>query len=518
MISMGQIFAGTDGQITQVFSSLSNEIEKIDSQEKRTVLDLIHAVDKAMDELDRLISVQRSNLTIFPEHVRGGYGGRGISVYVSGGKPGTQGQGSQIFPNTWSPKDFVQAQIPFAHPVQCAMLLEKANIFFYINSSKLKDHATRLYQRLIDRLSFLPLKPTDPLYKAYQESLIMPRTSLDDLKRIAEMASAQLLTLQSGLNYNGHAPQWVPRGNYTFFKKSLDDSLADLTLFENAYTAYQAALLEQDKLNDAVKLTYDKTSQTVNSLTADIKDLEMMLENLNNGIIRKKPEVEEAKQALIKAYNAETRVINNAFGLSVPQLVNAFTLIAFSPGKLMLPLQAGNLIYQGFTSVPTIDGLSVTKEYLASQFKKSEATLKDVSTALKTKINGKYPLDDAFVTRLIVEKEQMLAQLDSFSTETFGGVNDAREREDLKNKFNTFIDVVTKRNELILQYNVTVKLILTKTNEITKYKNKRTELVSKQIKENDPDLPTITEYISSVYQTSRSRTSMIIFQDPAWIE
>ena len=176
----------------------------------------------------------------------------------------------------------------------------------------------------------------------------------------------------------------------------------------------------------------------------------------------------------------------------------------------MTSLQATDLIYQGFSSIPTIDGTTVTKEYLTSEFRQSEATLDNISTLLKNRVDGMYQLDDPFATRLIVEKEQILAQLDKFSQEAFGGVHDSDKKKDLKDGFNSLIDAVTKRNNSILQYNITVKLIISKVDEETGYRAMQTELNSRKIKENDPDIPDITAYVGAIYQSSRSRVMKLL--------
>ncbi|KAK0703601.1 hypothetical protein B0T26DRAFT_757133 [Lasiosphaeria miniovina] len=511
VLSTGQSLSATDDVIKSIFGQLSDEITKIDNQEKRTVRDVKLAIAKARRVMKQLIATQQSQLAPTVGDIRGGYPGVGVGVAVSGGKQGANGQHSQVFLQTWSPTDLAGTGMAFAHPVQCAMLLTRANLFFYINSPKLRSHARRLYQRLIDRLSFLPLQPSDTLRTAYDQSPIMPSTSVDDLQNIATEAANQLVHLNSGLvNYCGFAPLWVPRASYTFYDQTVGDALDNLTAFENAYIKYSAALASQEDLNDQVKLAYDKTSNILASLDADISDLKRRQQDLNLHITNMTPVVETARSDLMKAYNAELDSINSAFGLSVPQIINALTMIAFSPGKAMGILQAGSLVYQGFTSIPTIDGVTVSKKYLASEMRQSEATVQNVSVELRTKIDGEYQLDDAFAKRLILARDQLMSQLDEFSHLVFGGVKEEKSRQDLEDKFSAFIDAVTARNGLIFKYNITLKLILSKLDEKAVYETKKTELANRQIKNDDPDLPAITAYVEGIYQASRSRVTRLL--------
>lgn len=93
-----------------------------------------------------------------------------------------------------------------------------------------------------------------------------------------------------------------------------------MVAFEKAYTQYNSALNKQADLNNDLALAYKNTARIVNSLQADINDLTEMLESLDTSISELKPGVEDAKDGLIKAYEAEKSAIQAAFGLTVPQM------------------------------------------------------------------------------------------------------------------------------------------------------------------------------------------------------
>lgn len=75
---------------------------------------------------------------------------------------------------------------------------------------------------------------------------------------------------------------------------------------------------------------------------------------------------------------------------------------------------------------------AITKEYLASEIKTSEATISNISTELKKQIDGSYELDEAFAKCLTVEKEQILSQLDQFPDKALGNLDDDETRKDLE--------------------------------------------------------------------------------------
>ena len=197
ILDLGKRLSATDSVIEETFRPLSKEVSDQNTQTP-TVLSIKLAVVKVRASLRNLMVDQRALLAPFTGDVRGGYAGVGVNVDVEAGEDGASGTHQQIFLQSWSPADLRAAKMPFVHPKQCSMLLTRANVFFYMNSPKLRSHARRLYRRIIDRVSFLPLGPTDPLRIAYKESPIMPSTSIEDLEKIKTDATIQLTHLDSG--------------------------------------------------------------------------------------------------------------------------------------------------------------------------------------------------------------------------------------------------------------------------------------------------------------------------------
>ena len=138
------------------------------------------------------------------EHT-GGFPGAGKGVV---GKPGSYGKPGKdhhlIIPQHDTSYNLVddalsirKAPFAFAHPEQCTMLLTRAKTFYSMGSPILHQQAAQMFRRIIDRLSFLPLKEDDPLHKAYANSFIMPNNALEILQSVrteAETLLAQLLT------------------------------------------------------------------------------------------------------------------------------------------------------------------------------------------------------------------------------------------------------------------------------------------------------------------------------------
>lgn len=203
VLSIGGEASATDEVIGKIFGRLSQEVEKIDNNEIRTVLDVKFGVSDTIQTLESLIANQKFLLTPQTENVRGGYPGVGIDVMVAeAGRQGDSGNQVVVFVETSTLNKIEEARLPLVHPVQCAMLLTRANTFFYINSPRLRSAAARLYGRLIERTKFLTIlnEKSETLWsEAYKKCDIMPLTSIGDLQQIATEATNNLVRLNSGL-------------------------------------------------------------------------------------------------------------------------------------------------------------------------------------------------------------------------------------------------------------------------------------------------------------------------------
>ncbi|OJJ42655.1 hypothetical protein ASPZODRAFT_169945 [Penicilliopsis zonata CBS 506.65] len=513
IVQAGQRLAAPAVTITDIFQPLADELADGHSP---SVLSIKLAVVKVRRALSSRIAQQQVQLAPTAGDVRGGYGGVGVGVLppVTPGGDGVPGTEMQVFLKDWAPAQLATARAPFVHPKQCSMLANRANLFFYMNSPKLRSHARTLYHRILSRLSFLPLQASDPLWKAYQDCPFMPTTSLQDLENIKTDVTLQLTHLDSGkVNFHGFAPTWVPRASYKFYKEVFDDAMGNLQALETAYINYHAALAKQQDLNEDLKAVYKNTTQMVEGLQKDIEDLQLMAQTLDGQITDLRVDVALARQSLLTAMNAELQAIKAAFGFTVLQLINVFTMVNMVPGSskiLMGLLEGGEVVYQGFTEIPTTDGTSIRKEYLASQFHRDVKTLEKLSVLLAKRKNGDYELDEAFGVRVLADKDELNAQLDRFSTEAFGGVHDAATRKAMNKAFDALLAVLDKRNMLIFKYNAALKLIVAKTAQQAAFQKQERDLSRRRIESNDPDLPIITTYVDAIYQAARARVMKLL--------
>ena len=309
----------------------------------------------------------------------------------------------------------------------------------------------------------------------------------------------------SNKSYNGHQKDWIPRASYTFYTEALNSALADHKAFEDAYIKYHSALSQMQQLQDSVGLALEQTSQIIIGLNADIDDLNAQLQESDNSIKVLTEPVTLTHTALMAEFEKLKSKIKDYFGLSMLQLINALRSIVFSPNKGMAAVDGLDLTYQGFSSPPDLDRSPVNEKLIIGKIEYGEATVKSIKDTLGKDLDGSFKLDDPFGKRIMMAEESMMSFLDSFVNTSLADVI-----EEMKGKFDMFVKAIIARNQEVLHYNVLLKLLVKKYADVAKYKKKKDELQGKKIEANDPDLPTITEYMGDIYQSSRSRVMKLL--------
>lgn len=195
----------TPDSIQSSMKTLRDTLSNIGEGSNCTLHDLAIAVKRVRNAVVEAIDDQRA-YTVSSAHADGGYPGSGKGVVGQTGSFGAAGTSfSLLLPQhdaSYIPIDFApslkQLSFAFVHPEQCGMLLTRAKTFYYMGSAILRQEAAQMFCRIIDRLSFLPLLSTDPLYDAYTSSLIMPSGALDKLQSIYNDATTQLTHIVTG--------------------------------------------------------------------------------------------------------------------------------------------------------------------------------------------------------------------------------------------------------------------------------------------------------------------------------
>lgn len=271
--------------------------------------------------------------------------------------------------------------------------------------------------------------------------------------------------------------------------------------FENAYIAYHDALSKQTAIQASIEQSVNQTTSMIGNIQDDIQDLVTQLQTADNQIALLTQPVLDTQAALSAEYKVVIDKVKNSFDLSVPQLLNALSYIMFAPTAGMTGLQLTNLIYQGSTQIPDDNNIPVNKDLILKTLKSSEASVEGIKTALTMdQLNGTFTLDDPTATYLLTIESDLTNFLSSYSTTCFADVIG-----DLESKFNDFVQAILARNAQVLLYNAIVNLLAEKISDMKNYQIQHDNLQGKDIGLEDPDLSTITSYMGSIYQSSRSR-------------
>ncbi|KAG6826788.1 hypothetical protein H0H92_014396 [Tricholoma furcatifolium] len=475
----------TEKDIIDTIAAFREVISDIGKHLPRKVDDLVKTASFLRNAIEDVTDKQHDDFKTNTTYT-GGYGGSGKGVQGITGANGKAGSDTSLFLTTYNP-DISKTTFAFAHPEQCSMLLERARVFYYMGSSELLVKTELVLQRIVERLSFLPQKVYTP-------------SDLSKIQSIKTAASNLLVQLATGVSFNGHPTNWAPRGSYTFYDPALNRALEDHKAFELAYIDYHAALRKQEKLTEHVGLALQQTSQMIGDLIADINELVKRLQDTENLVISLTNPVESAHAVLLKKFEELKDRIKNDFELSVPQLMNALRSFAFSPTKSMAGVEGLNLLYEGLTSVPDIDGHPVNKDHIIGKIKRGEATVKSIKDILGRELDGEFKVDDPFGTRIMTAEEDMMSFLDAYANSSFADVID-----EIKEAFDAFVKATVARNEQAVLYNIQLRLYVEKMASKKDYEDKKKDLQGKQIEITDPNLPAITAYMADIYQSSRSR-------------
>ncbi|KAF8817289.1 hypothetical protein BYT27DRAFT_7237498 [Phlegmacium glaucopus] len=488
--------------VKDLIKDLQKRLSDIDNGTTVTIHELVVTIRILLDDLeDKVVSKQEDNFKVSVEFGGGdpGSGKRGKT-----GKGGGSGSDIYWFQGRYD-ETIRKTTLAFAHPEQCTMLLERAKIFYYMGSPVLRAQAADLLQRIVHRLSFLPLKSNDPLYKAYTVSDIMPSDSLaqfDSIKTDAANLYTQLIT---GECYNGHEQNWTPRASYTFYKDALDSALVDHEAFEDAYIKYHAVLSKGEELQDSVGLALTQTSQLITGLKADIGELATQLRESNDSINALTVPVKATHTALMEEFKIVKKKVKKYFGLNFPQILNAIKSLVFASDKGMAAIDGLDFVYQGFTTIPSIDGTSINKDVVIGKIQYGEATVQSFEATLGKQLDGEFILDDPSATRIMTAEEDMMSFLDSFVNTSLAEVI-----TEMKDKFNAFVKAILARNQEVLHYNILLKLTVKKLADKADYLKKKDDFQREKIKVTDPDLPAITAYMGDIYQSSRARVMKLL--------
>ncbi|KAL7800149.1 hypothetical protein V8C37DRAFT_364274 [Trichoderma ceciliae] len=444
-------------------------LSQMDFGEQLYEMKMVTSAPKTERDLKQVLS-QRAQ-------IRGGAYGGGLQS--SGGKQGEDGAVtvSQIAEKAQD------SEICFLHPEQCRMLLDKAKIEFYYGQNDNLIASANILQKLLDRLSFL-VPSTDSegnqstanlansnLAKAYREEAQRLFISYDplakatdepiairQLRTIREEAYTTLSQLFSGMSYDGHMPNEVPRGTFKFYDENVTKSLKYLDEARKLYVAFLNAKdrLEAKKATIASAINISLVGITQNSALID--DAKSHIRSAANKITLLTEPLAPAKEHLLKQLEGVKEKIKNSFKVSAEDVVDGLSTVLFTQGKtmgLMGALQMMKLGDKATTKIETDEGIPVNKSYLIKKIGRlSEGSVESLCEGYTALRDNSLKLSDPDAAKLLASKEEITNVVESISD----AVGDSTEKK-VKEAFDRYIDVVQKRNAAVSRYNAGLGLL-----------------------------------------------------------
>ncbi|KAF9893518.1 hypothetical protein FE257_010830 [Aspergillus nanangensis] len=453
----------------------------------KTTLSEIHMLFKpkkvTVAANDRLGLLERS--TIWR---RGSYG-KGARGDTTDGKNGTDGVKDGIVMAKWiTANTTVNKKTCFAHPSQCQMLLDKANVLYFLGTSRSIATSKQILEALEKRLQFLG-GPQDSIadkmiaiaYESAEDQLFIHKTpspesneqdadwkkaqnkepaAVRQLRIIRDEASRLSRQIGSGFDFHGPDGDIIPNLSFQTYEDNLTRFIEHATKAESSYSEYQQAENDADRKHAALTSASDATAKRKDTndyyyknARATVDENATKIEYLDNPLAQSRKDLEGVVDTVQK-------LIKDAFSVSLKDAVGAIGQVLFTPGKLapaMAGLQAMDLFEDASTKIENDLGEKLKKSYVIKKVKKiTGPTLKGLFDEFSTTADGKVTLKEGDETKLVVAEEELDGLIDSIAQKLDGGDEVVKTA---KAKFEKYISLVKERNIAVVQYNAALALM-----------------------------------------------------------
>ncbi|RAK88288.1 hypothetical protein BO79DRAFT_195509 [Aspergillus costaricaensis CBS 115574] len=439
-----------------------------------------------------------------------GLGSTGEGVTGKDGQTGQYGERQAVF--LQARELVLQGEVCFAHPMQCQMLLDKANFLTFTGTLEDKASAVILLDRLTRRLEVFahePPAPYPPLWAAYRSNASRLYTiesgssaaepyaiqRLRAIRRSAEVMKQQIL---SGKDFIGKGRDEVPRGSFTFYQNTTQSLLNTLRDFEETYFDYLKASTDAAAKLANVQMRSEVLAYTTNQNDQLIDEGKLDLGQTTRTIGYAVDSIARAKKELLDSMLHLDDFVQKQFGVTFQDFVSAFTCVLFTNGsKPMIGLQTLGLFDMGTEKVLTDDGVAINKSYLLQKLHDIEGGIKDLTEGYIVLRDGHIDLDDPGAEKILVA-EQMW---DSLVSE-FRNAMDAEDYKEVKKNFQTFYDTVQERNSAVLHYNAILTLLVQFYEKREQLRLDRLDVIRDEYNSLDAGHPAMTSFLKKTYDHS----------------
>ncbi|KPM41421.1 hypothetical protein AK830_g5114 [Neonectria ditissima] len=484
--------------------------------------------DAALEMFMSQIQIQDGNLqnSLFASYRgipgAGGAGGAG----ANGGKAGEGGADGMLGTPTVSEykpaNPDLSIAVPYVHPDQCQLLLDVANRTYLAASYGAEadpdrfEPARKLYEAIRHRLSFVPLLVLDDVKASPEGALTSALLSLrsqglcldpvGQLQNIRDQAQAYLRNICYGSDMFGHqgsqeddapltggvgnykrksksktgtkqqaAARWTPRLNCTQYYDAVKQSLPNLLQLYNAIQA------QQGKQQDA----NFNSSMCMAGIEAHITTLQQQIDlaTTNGGTLdaagsqieQYTPALKSMRRKIQSQVDQLADSLNGSWNINPTDILSGIAQFAANPSGLTAASSIFSGLYTAASTVQASDGTDANKAYVVTEFLSAGSTLDQLSEAVQMTASGTINPDDAGAAKLLADEQTLQDLVNQFQTAL-----DPSNVSHIRASLQAYASLAKRRNAAVLQYNVTLVMLVKAQADVVFY-NAQNALLSSSV-------------------------------------
>lgn len=416
----------------------------------------------------------------------------------------------RIVENSWMN---VHKQYPsfFWHPILQEMLLDNLETRFIFTKALPEEKAYQtLRQDLTEFTNHLALF-RDPsqiplavreLYESAGE-MVGARNAVAHLNYLARRSALLAEYVCCGLDYYGRSYYDVPLLSYSFLKKQLEEKYLpwfkhvsdlhrryyeDVQSAENLIAYQQTAVatyeIIKEGLESELKAIKDRMGTTIKALDKDKKEMAAIRAELNQNM--------RTLKSTIKGH----------LNFNLETLLEAGTMLCFSPTKAMGLVQGIKMIHELRDKVKDDRGMNVNKDYLLYGLKRAQDRVSTVHELFSSNEEGN-PIawNRKEAHQIVIEKERfdkLMGDFYSAFEEDIGPISELFEK---------YVDIADKMNQAVIDYNQDYRRGLELSLKMEEAD--QTIKASSQEFQNNLDLSSIS-YLSSITGIYRESKALVL--------
>lgn len=513
-------------QALKIVIKTSGEAGKINDSKLKAVFSALHQAVAATTDNDFSAALKQaiSTLNASQVNVSGGAGGLSHSGDANGAS-GTSGRfdsrrfrsmadlASSRFTATFQIANPQHVKPFILHPVQCTKLLEKAKTLYWsldpIQEPQKVSDVKRILLQLQSRTQPFADAQDDSnlvnLYKQY-EAEIGAVNSVNQFRALHQEVTTLLNQLNSGQDFFGYESSYVPLGSFKFYDRLLDKSLNVFKEIEANYYSYFDSLESHAQASERIRAARQQQNKIINDAKTRQSELEDLSHSIYQSIDSYKLLLLELKDDLTDKINSLGDKIRRVIEVDKKSILNSLSTLAFMPASgFKIANQAVKLGDNSLKKITNVKGVSVSKGYIVHKLQTLEIDINEgvdnglrrIQEGYNTLDDGTLAISDPGAALLIAEEKQITEFLDGFYKHF------PEELDALKTAFNNYISHVIARNNQILTYNATLSMLAENAQKREVAIQRRTAFNEEALKNMDPALPALVDFMSGVYRSAR---------------